>query len=384
MGFIFDFNIYKLIIGVVLTIILIFISIWMFSVSTFSYSIFVFLLIFFWIPNIIFYLFSNGLNGPIIALSLFMLIFSITSMLKFKMPKNPFKENQVELIVIIITTVFFIPIAFKYFKIINLNVLFLNEIYETRENFKLLSDKPYINYFLSWEIKILAPTLFLLGLAKKKYRYTIIAFLILLFIYLVSGHRTVYSAVIILSIFYFIGKTFLQKLNLFIILIFILAFIIIPFLDIFSPVKILHAVFYERIFFDQALTTNCYFDFFENKPLYFSESFLFKFFTNYPFDKPSAYLIGEYFFNNPSQHVNTGFIGDAYMNWNFIGVILVSFIVSFIFAFFNSLKIDPKFFGIFVIFLFDLQNAGLLSTLFSGGLGIFLILAFLLMSKKET
>jgi hypothetical protein len=145
----------------------------------------------------------------------------------------------------------------------------------------------------------------------------------------------------------------------------------------------LNAMLYERIFFDQSLLTYYYFDFFHGKPIYFSESLFFDLFFTYPYNTPSAYLIGFVYFHSTVSHANTGIVGDAYMSLGYSGVLIISLIFSGFFSFLNSLDIDSRFFGLFFIFLFDFANSSLLSTLLSGGFVILLFYSYLIMSKKR-
>jgi len=96
---------------------------------------------------------------------------------------------------------------------------------------------------------------------------------------------------------------------------------------------------------------------------------------------PSQNLIALEYFHSKFQNANTGLIGDAFMNLGTWGVIIISSLFSLIISYFNSLEIDERYFGLFVMYVFDFQNSSFLSILFSGGLFFLMIFALTLMKK---
>jgi hypothetical protein len=189
-------------------------------------------------------------------------------------------------------------------------------------------------------------------------------------------------ALFVLIFFYFFGKTILNKLTYFLVILFFLIIVLMPVTDFILKNNLLHSIFIERIFFDQSLMTYCYFDFFQDKPVFFSESFIFNKIFTYPYDLSSANLIGKVYFNNPLSHANTGIVGDGFMNLGYIGVVLLSMIFSSIFLFFNSIDFDKRYFGVFFLLIFDFLNNSLLSTFLSGGLWILIIFSLTIMKFK--
>jgi len=155
-----------------------------------------------------------------------------------------------------------------------------------------------------------------------------------------------------------------------------------PTADFLLKKNLLHSILIERIFFDQSLMTYCYFDFFNHHPIFFSESLFFNQFFTYPFDLPSANLIGKVYFNNPASHANTGIIGDGFMNLGYYGVLLFGILFSSIFLFFNSIEFDKRYFGVFFLLIFDFLNSSMLSTFLSGGLWILIIFSLTIMKFK--
>jgi len=349
----------------------------------FYYSIYILLLLLFFIPASTLYSFMRLPHKWYFLYLTLLIIFFIFSFIKIKLKEIQLKKSQEAIILFFILIIFGLPFFMNIGNYhINFNVLIFKDIYQTRSNFSSNSST-IINYSYFWIIKIIAPILFVYGLINRKYLFSVIAFCILTFIYLVSGHRTVYFALLILMIFYKLKDTLTDKTLLLLIGIILSSIIIVPFLDLLFSTRIFKFMLFERIFFDQSLLSYYYYDFFVHKPIYFSESMVFNKFFTYPYDLPSANLIGWEYLHSKAQHANTGLIGDAFMNAGFIGVVIISTLFSMIISFFNSLDIDARYFGIFIMYMFDFQNSNFLSILFSGGLCFLLVYAITIMKKRQ-
>jgi len=347
----------------------------------FYYTIYTLILLLFFIPASIVF---TGLRLPYNLFILYIILqftLFLSSFIKFKLTITRINEFQEKRLLFLILIIFGLPF---YLNIpnydINFNVLLFKDIYETRYSFSSNST-PLVNYSYFWLIKILAPVTFIYGLIKKKYLYSLIAFLILTFIYLVSGHKSVYFALLLLLIFYKLKDTIAEKNTLLLFTILFSAILLVPLLDFLIASNTFKFMMYERVFFDQALLTSYYYDFFHYRPIYFSESMFFDKIINYPYDMPSQNLIALEYFHSKFQNANTGLIGDAFMNLGTWGVIIISSLFSLIISYFNSLEIDERYFGLFVMYVFDFQNSSFLSILFSGGLFFLMIFALTLMKK---
>jgi hypothetical protein len=311
-----------------------------------------------------------------------MIIFFAIAPQKIKISLLNIKQNNLDLIVILVALLCIIPIFIMGSSHVNLNTLIFKDIYETRAVHKK-NTAPLYNYMFMWEIKILLPMVLVYGIFRKKIFFILTGFFLLLFLYTISAHKSVYVAMFALIMFYFLGKNYISKLMRFLFYLVLLMIVVYPLLGMLFNMTLFKAMLYERVFFDQSLLTYYYFDFFQGKPIYFSESLFFNLFFTYPYHISSAYLIGTVYFHSAIAHENTGIIGDAFMSLGYTGVLIISTIFSICFSFLNSLDIDSRFFGLFFIFLFDFANSSLLSIFLSGGFIILLLYSYLIMSKKR-
>lgn len=383
MGFLYDPENTKFYLSFLIFLIFVFLSFIIYNNGDFYYSVYILFLILFFIPASILYYCMNLPHKWYELYVITILILFVSSFLKIRVKEFHLNRKQESLflfgILILIGLPFYLNMGSYQ---VNFRVLLFEDIYETREAFAAHSSAS-VNYSYFWLIKLIAPVLFIYGMIRKRYLFSIISFSLLTYIYLVSGHRTVYFALIILLVFYKLSKTYSGKVALLSFAILIAGLIIAPLVDAVFSSRLFRFMFAERTFFDQSLMTYYYYDFFQGKPIFFSESMLFDRIFDYPYELPSANLIGKAYFNNPEAHANTGFIGDAFMSLGTVGVILISGIVSLIFSFFNSLDIDERYFGLFILYVFDFQNSSFLAIIFSGGLLFLMIFALLIMKKKH-
>ena len=154
------------------------------------------------------------------------------------------------------------------------------------------------------------------------------------------------------------------------------------FLGYFYDNYFLSSLISRRVFFIPALLDTYYFEFFNSKPLYWSGSFLRSLF-DYPYNLKPPYLIGSEYFGRADMSANNGIISDGYANLGWIGIIINILLISFIFSFFNSLKINHKFYGIFIAFFFSIVSSYLPTVLLTHGGILLMIVAQLFLRNTE-
>jgi hypothetical protein len=140
-----------------------------------------------------------------------------------------------------------------------------------------------------------------------------------------------------------------------------------------GELNLFNGIFINRLFFVPALNSTFYFDFFEGQPLHLSSSVL-KSIGEYPFSKPPSFIIGDTYYNQIGMSANNGLPGDGYMNFGNIGVIAYSFLIASVFAAFNSLKLNHRFFGIFIIVIFNFIMTAFTTVILTHGLILFYLL----------
>lgn len=311
-------------------------------------------------------------QGLFLALYLF-------SKIKINFTKVPvFNKNQALYLLLIITTIGTIPYLFIYGPHINLKNLLLLDVYETRTAMGELSN-PYFGYSYSVFTKIIIPLIIIFSLELKKKGLLMVGVFYLVLFYLFGAHKTVYVGLLVVLAFYKLGyaqavKIIMKYSSIFIVLFTLLALVNIDYPWILS---------FRRIHFLPSLLDICYIDFFEEKPLFWSESIL-KRFVEYPYDVPHVNLIGETYFKQPDMAANNGLISEGFMNWGTWGVLINCFLVAVYFGVLNSLRIPSKYMGLFVLVIFSFISSSVFTVFLThGAIALLLISIFLLNDKKS-
>lgn len=349
-------------------------------ISDFAYSILILILIFFVIPaGLVF------ASNQIIPMDVFFLnnaLFYIAGLflsIKIDIPVPVLNKSQAAQVLLGITAIGIIPFIYLYAPYINLKNLFLIDVYETRSIVTENINNLYTGYTYSWYSKIILPVVLVFFIHFKSRLGLIISVVFLLFFYLCGAHKTVFLGTFAVLIFYrydYLKKTFL--------LLKVLCFIALLglFLQLFFKWDYFWTITLNRIFMLNALLDYCFFDFFRNNPIYWSDSFMASS-IKYPYDLMPSHLIGREYLSNPKVNANTGIIANGFKNAGYVGAFINIFIVSLYLGMLNSFRINPKFYGLFIVLIFTFTNASLTGSILTHGLLIlFLISMFVLRNTK--
>ena len=374
----FDFSAVRFLIAVVLF----FINLLLLKGIQRTKFIFIVLNIFFvllTIPSLI--AFTSAGMYPVILLVYhqgFFLALFLLSKVRLDFSKVPVINKTQSLYLLLgITTIGVAPYLIVYGPHIDLKNLLLIDVYRTRAIMGELSN-PYFGYTYSIYTKIIIPLIIVFSLELKKKVWVLVGVLYLILFYLFGAHKTVYVGLLVVLVFYRFSyaqsvKYIVKYSSVFIILFMLLALVGYDYPWILS---------FRRVHFIPTLLDICYFDFFHDNHLYWSDSIL-KSFVDYPYDVRATNLVGEVYFNRPDMSANNGLISEGYMNFGGWGVLINIVIVSSYFAFLNSLRIPAKYFGLFVLTMFSFLSSSVFTVLLThGALALLLVSIFLLNNKR--
>ncbi len=140
----------------------------------------------------------------------------------------------------------------------------------------------------------------------------------------------------------------------------------------------------RRTLFVPAQITYQYHDFFSANPkTYLTQSRIGSLLgeTNpYPEHSSIAYMMGDIYANNPSNHRNTGYLGASYMNLGWIGIPVVSILLGFLLALMDILtrhKDSTAEKALLLSLLMSVLNSALLTATVTHGLGLGLLVVWL-------
>lgn len=378
-GFIFGFYPLKYI----LTSFFVLFTIYVFNkinIEKFGKNILGVILLFDFIPSSIFFSSVQNIDWRIYAchiLLFYSLLFSLT--ITFVIRVNVLKKKQTMFLLVAITFVAILPYL-RYLPHINIKNLLLEDIYTTRLKFRSLFDT-YSGYTHSWLTRVVIPIIFIFTLKYKMKLLTLINSMFLIFLYLMGAVKSVLLGSILVVLFYIISNKNMisiitKGLNVLLLLALIYSFFVI------NDRNIINVIIFRRIMFLPSLLDYCYFDFFNDNYLYWSNSFL-KGVVEYPYLDSVPRLIGLEYFDKDKMAANNGLISDGFSNAGFIGVLFSLFIFNFFMVIVKNCNVDSKFFGIYFFILYGFLTTATSTVLITHGGILLLLITFLLLREPN-
>lgn len=284
----------------------------------------------------------------------------------------------------ILATVVVYGLLIKFNGMPTLRLFNFNEVYNVRGNVNY--GYGFMDYLVPWLGAII--NIFVLIIAffsKKKWSLITVSFLQVV-LYLLTSHKTFlfYPFAIFGLIFVFkkrkimIGRT--------VVLLTTVGVIAALFIFKLSGNLMVPSMIISRIFFLPAQISFQYYEYFsQNGFVFLSHSILGFAFKEPIYSIHPIKLIGETYYSN--NWPNTGYLGDAYMNFGLPGMIGFSIILGVILKVLDSLAnttFKESVAKVFLIlFMFSLSNMGLLTSMLNGGLLVFIAILYLYNDKNE-
>lgn len=261
----------------------------------------------------------------------------------------------------------------------------ITRVYDFRESNALLTNSGIRVYMNIWAYKVFNIALICLCLFYRRFFLLGILILIQIYFYAANAHKLVlFLPILCLSCWYYFRKsnslTFFPKLLNYLLL---LSLAIVTIYEYYYAGTLL----IRRLFFVPANNSYAYYEFFSNNEYnYWSDSFLNPFLeSQYP--NNVANTIGQ-FLGQDNMAANNGFISSGYANAGITGVIIYSILLAFILRFVNylihnKLQIWLPLAILIVPISNTILNSDLLTTLLTHGLGVAIIIVYLITSKQK-
>jgi hypothetical protein len=311
--------------------------------------------------------------------SFFLTIITILIVPSFQIRKR-FKESNM-ILVLFFTLIIFGTYTFLLLQkgIPSTKAFNLTEVYEIRGSV----ESSLYAYPLAWLSNVI--NCFLIGYFwyRRKYFFLITIFLLQILLFLYVGEKSYLLApfevlviVVCLNRYKFM-RVMLVGLSSLIAVSFLLSSI--------DVTKLPSSLFVRRVLYAPAAISYHYYDYFEKNPYtYYSQSKLGLGLLENPYANSSgkgiAEMMGNLYSVSDDNHMNTGYLGDAYKNMGILGMIINSFILGVILVIADSVSKDIKLSIAITAIIIPIQkliNGALLTSLLTSGLLIGLIILWL-------
>lgn len=378
MGYTLEFDYMRsLTVKIILFSLLIFINIK--TKSGFIYIVESIYIVFLVFPNLIIYEYVPTNVYIIISILLFVFLLHISQYFNFNIGFRKISEKQSLILIIIVGLSAFLPFLIQHGANLNLNVLKFHDIYEVRKENSTHAFF-FSGYLLSWLSKVILPVMFVYSMIKRNFIFSLLTLFMLLFLFVATAHKAMFFGVLVVVFFYFFDDY--KKKTFFFLSVLLVALYATKYLFVAKGMLLPESILVRRVFFVPAILNTFYFDFFNDQALYFSNS-IFKNFVEYKYDLPPANLIGLNYLHSAETVANNGFISDGFMNLGLKGTFAFVFILSLIFKFFDIVKVDSRYFGVFFVSIFTTISSALLTSLLSHGILILMLLSMFVLQKNN-
>lgn len=292
-----------------------------------------------------------------------------------------FSVNKVLYLLLIINTIVVYSTLLYYNGIPSFELLDFNKVYKIRGTinygFRIMK------YLVVWQANIINCFFITLSFKNKNKNTLILMCVLQLLLYLLTSHKAfLFYPLIIVIIMIFIKKKRFIIFSIYGIItsIVVSGFLYFTKLSIMIPVLVIN-----RTLFLPAQISFQYYKYFSNNGFtLLSHSIFSKFFSTPVYNIHPIKLIGTVYYSG--NWANTGYLGDAYMNFGIFGMLFFSFILGVILKIIDSVSnsYDKKLISsaFIVIFMIVLTNIALLTNLLNGGLLFYILVLYLYNSRN--
>jgi hypothetical protein len=337
----------------------------------------------FLVPLLVYYSYANAER-----LHLYFVIISISLMHIFRggrLFKFSFFENGEALATLILFSgILIVTVWMVYSGGLGFFNLDFAKVYDFRSGASDALNIGVMGYLNIWATKVFGPVLLAITLWRKKYVIAVQIFLLHIFWFGVSSHKSVLFYPFLVT-FLWVWFRYSKALALVPLAMSIVVIISMYFYFCWDDV-IWGSLFVRRIFFIPAQLTFTYYEFFSsNQFVFWSNSFLSGFF-DYPYDRNTALLIGDYMGGESSA--NNSFLSTGYMHAGIFGVIIYGVLVGLLFKIIDSIARDgiPAWVAVSCLIVPSqalITSADLPTALLTHGIGISLIILFLIRASPN-
>lgn len=321
---------------------------------------------------------SSTSLAMIIIISFFLLLLPVTEKINIDFRiTSALPENTRSKIIMLCAVVLFLPFL-KYVSYINVENLLLKDIYETRTLFRNNSSgSSILGYIKEPLARVLLPLLLVRGINEKNKKYIVISSLMILYIFLCGGLKSILFG-LIATLFFFRGDYDIKLFRIIKILVIIgIAGLLLYYLFRYDLIVSI----FRRLFILPARLNKYYVEYFKDNWTYYKHSGI-------SLNQDSMYsvgisnYVGEYVIGT-GTNANTGLFVEGYYSFGLFGGIVYLIIPLSIITILNSIKFDEKYYGVFFVYLYYFNTAILSTLLLTHGLLFFMCMALLCMRKQH-
>lgn len=268
---------------------------------------------------------------------------------------------------------------------INLNLPALANVYDVRSAFDqavINTNVPFAAYALDWSMYVVNPLLMLIGLRSRRYGIFFMGLGIELLVYGTTGYKSALLSVLLVApLLVLLTRRLRPVFGLSLVIASVIMVFGSALWDQANDTILATSLFVRRLISVPGQLMADYFDFFSRHRTYGLSNSILAFLGPAPYDLNPPHLIGAVYFNAPDEDANANIWADAYANFGFAGILAFTILLGVVLIVLDSagtgrdLRITGALAGLMAIVL---SNSALLTTIVTHGLGLAIVLIFLM------
>jgi hypothetical protein len=323
-------------------------------------------------------------SGPILLAGCVVTMFALTGLVYrvpiLPLPRLALKNYEFGVILVLLSMMFYALLVSSFG--FNFRFVSFENIYTVRAEYQSTLDRApgLVAYAISWQAWVINPFVMAMGLRWRRPSWVAVGVVAQFAIYSITGFRSMFfSAVLLLYLLWSMRSTTAFGTRL-----------VSTWTVVFAGAGALQYLGYAltpaalvnvRMTALPGLLTGYYYEFFSIHPHARLGHSIFKSFVDYPYAVEPPYLIASTYFHSRTMESNANLWADAYANFGYLGIVLCSLLLAIVLWLYDSLafRCDKRLAALAIgLPAFALANTGLLTALLTNGIGLAMLLVYLL------
>jgi hypothetical protein len=323
-------------------------------------------------------------SGPILLAASVVTMFALTGLVYrvpiLRLPRLQLKNYEFGVILVLLSMIFYALLVSSFG--FNFHFVSLEDIYTVRAQYQSTLDRApgLVAYAISWQAWVINPFVMAMGLRWRRTSWVAVGVVAQFAIYSITGFRSMFfSAGLLLYLLWLMRSTTAFGTRL-----------VSTWTAVFAGAGALQYLGYAltpaalvnvRMTALPGLLTGYYYEFFSVHPHARLGHSIFKSLVDYPYAVEPPYLIASTYFHNAAMESNANLWADAYANFGYLGIVLFSLLLAVVIWLYDSLafRCDKRLAALAIgLPAFALANTGLLTALLTNGIGLAMLLVYLM------
>ncbi len=263
---------------------------------------------------------------------------------------------------------------------LRIKVVSLASIYELRSEYKAAGGG-FARYAVGWQANAINPLLIAQGLVSGNVVLLLAGILGQVIIFSITGYKSVFFSGLLLVALLFVLRSKGKKLGPSMVWGTAGLVLVSSLLQLWLDSGTLFSVFVRRLIATPGLLTGYYLEFFSQNPKALLGHSILRSVVDYAYEYPPAIQIGSTYFGSSAISANANLWADAFANFGFGGIFGFTFLLGLVMWLFDSVaqgrsqRLTSLMFGMPAFFL---TNTALLTSLLTHGIGLVLLIVYLM------